>query len=176
VTEHGLVSKVADFGVAKLMVTKESGIGNTRSGVAMGTAADMAPEQMRNAKTVDLRADIFARQASLGARLVPENPALVSAEVIELRRRPTGSVVIGSVAVLFVAVVGGAWAGSALSAVPALVSALLPSDVIVAAPAPEPVLAVVPPPVAPVPAVYPAPAPKVPTRRADMGPWWSAGT
>ncbi|MBT3224393.1 MAG: serine/threonine protein kinase, partial [Proteobacteria bacterium] len=56
-----LVPKVADFGLAKVLgddVTSQ-----TVSGIVMGSPAYMAPEQIRSAKGVDARADIF----SLGA-------------------------------------------------------------------------------------------------------------
>lgn len=63
-TEAGPVPKITDFGLARL-VTGEAGGGVrlTRSGQAMGTPSYMAPEQIRDAKSVDKRADIF----SLGA-------------------------------------------------------------------------------------------------------------
>ena len=56
-----LIPKVCDFGLAKAMEEDDKGF--TKTGVTMGTPAYMAPEQVRNAKTVDQRADIF----SLGA-------------------------------------------------------------------------------------------------------------
>ena len=52
------VAKVCDFGLAKAMEEEDQGF--TKTGVTMGTPAYMAPEQVRNAKTVDQRADIFA--------------------------------------------------------------------------------------------------------------------
>ncbi len=58
----GLHPKVADFGLAKLLAGEGQG---TRSGMAMGTPRYMAPEQIRGAKDVDQRADVF----SLGALL-----------------------------------------------------------------------------------------------------------
>lgn len=66
-SSRGPVPKVADFGLAKLLADEESGGGmhRTRSGSTMGTPAYMAPEQIRDAKHVDHRADIF----SLGAIL-----------------------------------------------------------------------------------------------------------
>jgi serine/threonine protein kinase len=53
-----LVPKVTDFGLAKLL--SEDAPGRTRSGLAMGTPGYMAPEQIRSAKGVDRRADVFA--------------------------------------------------------------------------------------------------------------------
>ena len=57
-TEHGLVAKVTDFGLVKVL----EGSG-TKSGAMMGTPEYMAPEQARNAAAVDARADLW----SLGA-------------------------------------------------------------------------------------------------------------
>ncbi len=48
--------KVADFGIAKQI----DGDGPTRTGIGLGTPGYMAPEQIREAKDVDHRADIFA--------------------------------------------------------------------------------------------------------------------
>ncbi len=53
------IPKVADFGLAKA-IAGDTAQGKTRSGVAMGTPEFMAPEQIRDASTVDERADIFA--------------------------------------------------------------------------------------------------------------------
>ncbi len=64
ITEDGVVPKVADFGLAK-MVSGDDGLTKTRSGMTMGTPSYMAPEQVRNAKGVDHRADIFAIGAIL---------------------------------------------------------------------------------------------------------------
>lgn len=55
--------KVCDFGLAKAL--DDEGASNTVSGTTMGTPAYMAPEQVRNSKTVDQKADVF----SLGAIL-----------------------------------------------------------------------------------------------------------
>jgi len=54
-----LVPKVADFGLAKL-VSEDPAAGHTRSGLVMGTPQYMAPEQIRDAKKVDRRADLFS--------------------------------------------------------------------------------------------------------------------
>ncbi len=58
-----LVPKVADFGLVKL--AREDDGQHTRTGSTMGTPAYMAPEQIRDVKRVDARADVF----SLGAIL-----------------------------------------------------------------------------------------------------------
>jgi serine/threonine-protein kinase len=54
------IPKVADFGLAKILADNEGGHSRTRSGLPMGTPQFMAPEQIRSAKEVDTRADIFA--------------------------------------------------------------------------------------------------------------------
>ncbi len=60
-TIEGFVPKVTDFGLAKVLEeTRDGQDGHTRSGVALGTPAYMAPEQIRDARSVDRRADIFA--------------------------------------------------------------------------------------------------------------------
>jgi len=56
--------KVLDFGISKLL-DGGNDLSATRTGMAMGSPAYMAPEQMRSAKDVDARADIW----SLGAVL-----------------------------------------------------------------------------------------------------------
>jgi len=66
ITKGGLVPKVADFGLVK--VVQGDGATShtmTQTGMALGTPAYMSPEQIRNTRDVDSRADIF----SLGAIL-----------------------------------------------------------------------------------------------------------
>jgi serine/threonine-protein kinase len=58
--DEGIVPKVTDFGLAKILADEEAGSSRTRSGIAMGTPSYMAPEQVRSAKNVDQRADMFA--------------------------------------------------------------------------------------------------------------------
>ncbi|MCA9493822.1 MAG: serine/threonine protein kinase, partial [Myxococcales bacterium] len=56
-----LVPKVADFGIAKVLV--DDGVASavsTRTGLPMGSPPYMAPEQIRSAKDVDRRADVFS--------------------------------------------------------------------------------------------------------------------
>jgi eukaryotic-like serine/threonine-protein kinase len=61
-----VVPKITDFGLAKLL-DLDGGRSplETRSGAPMGTPAFMAPEQIRDASTVDERADVFAAGAML---------------------------------------------------------------------------------------------------------------
>ena len=82
-TATGLVPKVTDFGLAKLLSTPESGGSATRTGSTMGTPCFMAPEQIRDAKTADKRADIY----SLGAilyELVTNRRAFEQADIIAI--------------------------------------------------------------------------------------------
>jgi len=55
-----LQGKITDFGLAKA-VSEELSVGRaTRTGAMMGTPTFMAPEQHRDAKSVDVRADLFS--------------------------------------------------------------------------------------------------------------------
>ncbi len=54
-----IIPKVADFGLAKI-VEDEFAASNTRTNVTMGTPGYMAPEQVRDAASVDARTDVFA--------------------------------------------------------------------------------------------------------------------
>ena len=64
--------KICDFGLAKAL--DDEGASNTVTGTAMGTPAYMAPEQIRNAKNVDERADIFSMGVILYEMLSGEKP------------------------------------------------------------------------------------------------------
>lgn len=57
--DDGLLPKVTDFGLVKAL-SEDPHASRTRAGIAMGTPAYMAPEQIRDARTVDQRADVFA--------------------------------------------------------------------------------------------------------------------
>jgi len=57
--DSSVMVKVADFGIAKVLAGP-SAAGATRSGIAMGTPAYMAPEQIVDAATVDHRADLWS--------------------------------------------------------------------------------------------------------------------
>ena len=54
--------KVADFGLAKFSWESEKGRDRSLTGTnaMMGTPDYMAPEQARNAKTADIRADVYS--------------------------------------------------------------------------------------------------------------------
>jgi serine/threonine-protein kinase len=58
------VLKVMDFGIARLSEGGDTGAGLTQTGMAMGTPAYMAPEQLFG-RPVDQRADIYAAGAVL---------------------------------------------------------------------------------------------------------------
>lgn len=60
VADGMVIPKVTDFGLAKILSDEDGGHSQTRSGITLGTPQFMAPEQIRNAKGVDQRADIFA--------------------------------------------------------------------------------------------------------------------
>jgi serine/threonine protein kinase len=49
--------RVLDFGLAKIL---DQGVGMTRTGSSLGTPFYMAPEQLKSAKHIDARADVFA--------------------------------------------------------------------------------------------------------------------
>ena len=56
--ELGWVSKVLDFGIAKL---EEHGVASTtKTGTLLGTPLFMSPEQVRGASSVDARSDLYA--------------------------------------------------------------------------------------------------------------------
>jgi len=58
-TTMGFVPKVTDFGLAKAL-EGDPEVAHTRSGIAMGTPSYMAPEQIRDARSVDQRADLWS--------------------------------------------------------------------------------------------------------------------
>ncbi|MBK7585957.1 MAG: serine/threonine protein kinase [Myxococcales bacterium] len=62
--DGGELLKILDFGIAKLRGSVTSGA-STRAGVMMGTLFYMPPEQIRGAKDIDHRADIYAMGAIL---------------------------------------------------------------------------------------------------------------
>jgi serine/threonine protein kinase len=54
------VVKVLDFGLAKLTSEGQTDSGLTREGQMLGTPDYIAPEQIRDAQSADIRADIYS--------------------------------------------------------------------------------------------------------------------
>ena len=69
VTSAGTI-KVVDFGIAKIL----GGSKLTQTGATMGTAAYMAPEQIKGAKNVDRRSDIYSLGATFYEMLAGRTP------------------------------------------------------------------------------------------------------
>ena len=67
--------KLLDFGIAKVLEPSEAQRGLTRSGVVMGTAEYMPPEQLYAASDVDARADLYALGVMLFEMLSGKRPA-----------------------------------------------------------------------------------------------------
>jgi hypothetical protein len=65
-------ARLADFGIA--LLTGEDALRSTRTGIAMGSLAYMAPEQRIDAKAVGPAADIYAAGTSLYTLLTNANP------------------------------------------------------------------------------------------------------
>ncbi|MBT3220253.1 MAG: serine/threonine protein kinase [Proteobacteria bacterium] len=82
ITPVGLRPKITDFGLAKILAGDPE-MAATRSGVSMGTPAFMSPEQVRDSKTVDERADVFALGAVL-YELVTGKRAFLGEDVFEI--------------------------------------------------------------------------------------------
>ncbi len=82
VEEGRVVPKVTDFGLVKAVAGEEA-IGGTRQGSTMGTPGYMPPEQIRDASSVDRRADMWALGCLL-YRMVCHMPAFPQTDMIEL--------------------------------------------------------------------------------------------
>ena len=73
---------ITDFGLAKAVSSVTAG-SPTRSNMSMGTPSYMAPEQIRNARAVDQRADVFSLGALLYRMVVGVQP-FHGADVLEV--------------------------------------------------------------------------------------------
>ena len=80
--EGGWVPRVADFGITKHAETP-LGAARTGTGVGMGTPRYMAPEQFRDARTVDARADIYSLGCIL-VELLTGAPAYPGTDVLQI--------------------------------------------------------------------------------------------
>ncbi len=79
----GAIPKVADFGLAKVMVESGGEGHHTRTGTALGTPEYMAPEQIRDAGSADKRADVFSLGCVLYELVVGER-AFDGADIVEV--------------------------------------------------------------------------------------------
>jgi serine/threonine-protein kinase len=75
------VVKVSDFGLSRLAVWEDKEAGLTREGAVLGTADYVAPEQVADARAVDVRADLYSLGGTLyyllsGRSPLPEGSAL----------------------------------------------------------------------------------------------------
>lgn len=75
VTERGVLAKITDFGIAKV-AREVSGATLTEVGTMIGTPGYMAPEQLTDASTCDMRADVFSLGCILYEMLVGHAPYL----------------------------------------------------------------------------------------------------
>ena len=73
VPEKGLV-KVTDFGLARLVSERQQGKGLTAQNAVMGTVEYIAPEQATDARTADIRADIYSLGCTLYTLLTGRTP------------------------------------------------------------------------------------------------------
>jgi serine/threonine protein kinase len=59
-SDDGLLVKVLDFGIAKLVQVSGDESGLTHTGAAIGTPSYMSPEQARGRKDIDVRSDLYS--------------------------------------------------------------------------------------------------------------------
>jgi serine/threonine protein kinase/tetratricopeptide (TPR) repeat protein len=66
--------KILDFGLARLASERQRGGGLTQDGAFMGTPEFVAPEQATDARTADIRADIYSLGCTLYCLLTGQTP------------------------------------------------------------------------------------------------------
>jgi serine/threonine protein kinase len=69
-----LEPKVLDFGISKFLSSETADHSLTRSGAVLGTPYYMSPEQVRGARSVDARADVYAFGVMLYEALTGQRP------------------------------------------------------------------------------------------------------
>jgi len=85
------VVKVLDFGIAKVMDSAGGMMSKTRTGMLLGTPAYMSPEQVRNAKAVDARADLWSAAVILYELLTGREAFAAATELAKLTMILTGT-------------------------------------------------------------------------------------
>lgn len=83
VTGATLVPRVADFGLAKALSEGLRVARATRKGALMGTPQFMAPEQFRDASSVDTRADLYSLGGVLYTMIAGRSPFPPGIDVVE---------------------------------------------------------------------------------------------
>jgi eukaryotic-like serine/threonine-protein kinase len=78
------VPKLLDFGIAKIMDAAGGAMSKTKTGMLLGTPAYMSPEQIRSAKSVDLRTDLWAAGVVLYELLSGHQPFAAPTEMAKL--------------------------------------------------------------------------------------------
>jgi len=82
--------KVLDFGIAKVMDAAGGMMTKTRTGMLLGTPSYMSPEQIRNAKAVDHRADLWSAGVIFYELLSGREPFAAPNELAKLTMILTG--------------------------------------------------------------------------------------
>jgi serine/threonine-protein kinase len=87
VSARGIAPRVTDFGLAKALSDGLRVARATRKGAMMGTPQYMAPEQFRDASSVDARADVYALGGVLYTMIAGRAPFPAGLDVVEQMKR-----------------------------------------------------------------------------------------
>src|SRR5205085_10424706 len=82
-TPQGQV-KILDFGLAKIASESRAGKGLTASNAYMGTPEYSAPEQATDARTADIRADLYSLGCTLYCLLAGQPPFREETEILTI--------------------------------------------------------------------------------------------